>query len=427
MKSIRLLASTFAFCLLLTGVLAQADPVSGTVTNKTNGKPAAGDAVAMLDVQASMAEVAHATTDAHGRYKLNAPAAGPYLVRVTHQGAGYFIAAPQGGGPGDISVYDVAAKVKGVSIEAYVVEIEAQNGQINVDERYFVHNTSAPPLTQWSQHSFPVVLPAEAAISSTGAQRPNGLPVNATLNPDGAKGHYAFDFPIQPDAGDKDTLFQVIYTLPYNGGSFTFHPQLSLPADNVAILLPNGIRFTPVGGASFQSVQADPGIQTMLIKNAAPAQALGFSISGTGSMPREAQGGQQGDNGGQSASAPGNQPGGGLGTPIGSPDPLSKYKWWILGGLALLLAAAAAFLLRRPAAAIAPAPAAETSAARPARTPHTHGAAHTEKRGALLNELKEELFNLESEKLSGNISAEEYAEQKAALEALLKRALKKNS
>jgi hypothetical protein len=36
------------------------------------------------------------------------------LVRVTHQGAGYFIAAPQGGAPGDIPVYDVAAKVQGV-------------------------------------------------------------------------------------------------------------------------------------------------------------------------------------------------------------------------------------------------------------------------------------------------------------------------
>ena len=55
--------------------------------------------------------------------------------------------------------------------------------------------------------------------------------------------------------------------------------------------------------------------------------------------------------GGQDASAAqGNQPGGGIGNPIGTPDPLSKYKWWILGGLGLLLAAAAAFLLRKPVA-----------------------------------------------------------------------------
>jgi hypothetical protein len=41
--------------------------------------------------------------------------------------------------------------------------------------------------------------------------------------------------------------------------------------------------------------------------------------------------------------------------------------------------------------------------------------------------LKEELFALESEKLSGTLSAEEYAQIKPALEIVLKRALKRNS
>jgi ribosomal protein L29 len=44
----------------------------------------------------------------------------------------------------------------------------------------------------------------------------------------------------------------------------------------------------------------------------------------------------------------------------------------------------------------------------------------------MLRELKEELFSLESEKLSGTMSADEYAKQKAALETVLRRALKKN-
>ena len=77
-----------------------------------------------------------------------------------------------------------------------------------------------------------------------------------------------------------------------------------------------------------------------------------FTVSGSGAIPRDAQGGQGGGQAAgqaadQSAGAPAT-PGGGIGTPIDTPDPLSKYKWWILGGLALLLAAAAAFLLRKP-------------------------------------------------------------------------------
>ena len=112
--------------LLAAATLAHAATVAGTVTDKTTGKPAAGDVVVLVDVQAGMREVAHATTDASGHYQIDEPGSGPYLVRVTHQGAGYFIAAPQGGGPGDITVYDVAAKVDGVSIEADVLEIRTR-------------------------------------------------------------------------------------------------------------------------------------------------------------------------------------------------------------------------------------------------------------------------------------------------------------
>jgi hypothetical protein len=48
------------------------------------------------------------------------------------------------------------------------------------------------------------------------------------------------------------------------------------------------------------------------------------------------------------------------------------------------------------------------------------------KNSALLNALKEELFALESEKLTGTLSPAEYAETKAALETVLKRALKRS-
>ena len=84
-----------------------------------------------------MSEVAHATTDARGHYSLAKTGNGPALVRAMHQGAGYFIAAPEGGAPGDIAVYDVAAKVAGVSIDEDVIGIvQGANGQLQVVERY---------------------------------------------------------------------------------------------------------------------------------------------------------------------------------------------------------------------------------------------------------------------------------------------------
>jgi hypothetical protein len=433
MKSRRIVVGIFAFLLLVTCAFARAADVSGTVTNKTTNKPAAGDPVVLLDVQAGMAETAHATTDARGRYTLDVPGNGPYLIRVTHQGAGYFIAAPMGGGSGDIPVYDVAAKVNGVHIEADVIEAESDNGQLKVDERYLVHNTSSPPTTQWSPKSFSIVLPPDAVVADVGAQRPGGLPTSVKLVPDGPKGHYSFNFPIQPDNGDKDTMFQISYSLPYADGKYSFRSQLPLPADNVAVLLPPNMSFAGAAGASFSPVNAEPGVQTLLAKNVPADKPVEFTISGTGSMPRDAQSaGAQGPDQGMgqqassSASGANGGPGGGIGEPIDTPDPLSKYKWWILGALGLLLVTAAAFLLRRPEPAFAGAPGAGVPAGG-AYFPPSAAAATTPaaKNAALLNALKEELFTLESEKLSETISPAEYAEAKAALETVLKRALKK--
>ncbi|MGD0788777.1 MAG: carboxypeptidase-like regulatory domain-containing protein [Terracidiphilus sp.] len=434
MKSTRIGFQIFALSLLFTGAVAQAAPVTGTVTDKTTGKPAVGDTVVLVDVQAGMGEVAHATTDAHGRYSLTKPGSSNYLVRVTHQGAGYFIGAPEGSAPGDISVYDVAAKVQGVSIEADVLEVESENGQLKVTERYFVHNTSSPPTTQWSARSFEVVLPADAVVNGIGAQRPNGLPTTVKLEPDGPKGHYSFNFPIQPDDGDKDTLFQLSYNLPASGGKYTFNSQVSLPAENLAVILPKSMTFAAGSGTAFKSVPEDPNVQTFVARSIVPGKAVEFTISGEGSIPREEQGapaGQQPGMGAQEsggaqdsgAGATGNQPGGGIGAPIGTPDALSKYsflgldlKWWILIVLALLLAAGAAFLLRKPAA--APAGPFDAGAG---SSPVS--ASPSQRNTALLNVLKEELFALESEKISGTIAPVEYAEVKAALEKVLKRAL----
>ena len=432
MKSMKFSIRIFALSLLLTGVLAQASTVTGTVTNKTTGKPAAGDPVVLVDVQAGMGEVAKATTDSKGHYSLVEPGSSPYLVRVTHQGAGYFVAAPQGATPADITVYDVAPKVQGVSVEADVIELETENDQLKVTERFFVHNLSSPPTTQWSSKSFEVVLPAEAQIDGVGGQRPNGLPTTIKMDPDGPKGHYAFNFPIQPDDGDKDTLFQLSYHIAYSGGMFTFHSQELLPADNLAVLMPKSMTFTPASGLAFKNVPEDPNVQTFVLKNAVPGKVIDFTISGSGSIPRDQQGtpgaqqpaGMGGQAAGGSDAAPSTGtggPGGGLGPPVKGSSPLPDGAiWWILGGVALLLVAGAAFMLRKPAGV----PGA-ISLPEGGTVPFPNYTSPATKQNQLLTVLKEEMFTVESEKIHGTITAEEYARLKDALETVLKRALNK--
>ena len=435
MKSTQFYFRIFAMSALLACAVAHASTVTGTVTNKTTGKPAMGDSVVLVDVQAGMGEVAHATTDAKGHYSLVEPGNSPYLVRVTHQGAGYFVAAPQGAAPADITVYDVAAKVQGVSIEADVLEVETESGQLKVTERFFVHNTSSPPTTQWSAKSFQVVLPADAVIDGVGGQRPNGLPTSIKVDPDGPKGHYAFNFPIQPDDGEKDTLFQLSYHLPYSDEKYAFHAQVTLPADNFAVLLPKSMTFTATSGDAFKSVPEDPNVQTFVLKNATPGKVVDFTIAGTGSIPREQQGtpggqqpagmgGQDASGSGASTAGPSSTPGAVLANPLERRIRSRSTSGGFWAGSACCSrpprpSCCASRLGAQVAGAV---PAIDTSAVAAAYPAFASPAA---KNSQLLNVLKEELFALESDKINGSIEAEEYAKVKAALETVLKRALNK--
>ncbi len=419
-----------AVTIALFGTLAQAASVTGTVNNKTTGKPSAGDVVELVDVQAGMSAAAKTTSDTKGHYSLNEPGAGPYLIRVTHQGATFFIAA--GGPSGDVSVYDVKEKVEGVSIEDQIFGMETQNGQLIVTEQFVVHNTSQPQVTEFNEKPFEFVLPAGAVLDAAEATRPSGMPTMAMPKPLTAKNHYTFNVPIDPDMSEsKMTIFQVQFHLPYSG-SYTFKPTLLMPVDNFVVQMPKSMSFSAGGGASFQSLQRDPAFQIFLLKNALPGKALEFTVSGTGSAPRDSQqqgadSGAQGQQGAQSAGT-GNTPGGGIGEPINQPDPLSKYKWWILGGVVLGLAVVAAFLLRKPAV---PQGQTQSAQAQPApgqpAVPFAPAPAAASGNAALLNALKDELFSLESQKLSGTIDLAEYEQQKAALETVLKRALQRNS
>jgi 5-hydroxyisourate hydrolase-like protein (transthyretin family) len=448
--------------LLLTAA-AQAASITGTVTNKTIDKPAAGDKVVLIQLAGGMKESSTTVTDAHGRFTLELPDAGPHLIRVDHEKAGYFRIAPPGTQSVDVDVYDVAEKVQGVTTEANVMRIEADQQGLHVIQNYFVKNASVPPLTQLSTHAYEIYLPEGAQIEGSAAMAPNGMPVASSPVPLGDKGHYAFVFPIRPG----ETRFQVSYRLPYTG-SYKFTPKLAIPAENVAIMLPKSIKFTPGPGAGFRPVDEDPSTQTYLIKNASPNQPLDFTVAGLGSMPREAQGqsqgqaqaGQPGEAGpvtpsaadqaasaeaGNAAASPSSdtRPGGGLGNPIDTPDPLTKYRWWILGGLSLVLAAAAAFFLRKPATPLVAAVTANEDA--PSLPPHLRQgwdstdmsaprfSGHVSPgntpghRSQLLTALKEELFALETERLQGQLTDHEYTDLKVAFETVLKRALSRQN
>jgi hypothetical protein len=134
----------------------------------------------------------------------------------------------------------------------------------------------------------------------------------------------------------------------------------------------------------------------------------------------------------------GPRPGGGLGPPIDAPDPLQKYQWWILGGLAALLLLggvyvasrqqAAARALQRKKTGSSPTAMQEDDDFEPAEiAPASPRSSNLRSSSMLMEGIKEELFQIEVERKQGQISQSEYETAKAALDQTLERALKREA
>jgi hypothetical protein len=265
------------------------------------------------------------------------------------------------------------------------------------------------------------------------------MPVKSPPVPLGdAPDHYAFIFPLRPCASNAEatqdtscgeTRFQVTFHLPY-AGSLAFAPKVAIPTDTVAIMLPKSMTFQPSAGANFAPAAEEMNAQAFVARSVQPSQPLGFTVSGSGQLPRDSPAAGSQDAGADASGANGGdltpseasarqradtKPGVGLNNPLdseGDLEPWAKYKWWILGVLGLALATGAGLMLKQSPA-IAPV---ATSASVPPATAMTGP-------GALLQALKDELFALETDRLEGKLSEPQYAEQKAALEVVLRRAL----
>jgi hypothetical protein len=408
---------------------ASAQTLTGQVTNGTTKKPAAGDDVVLLSLGQGMEESGRTQTDAKGNFSLKLDdASSPHLVRVIHQGVTYHRMAPPGTASVEVQVYDVAKKVDGIGVTADVMRFQAQGSELQGIRLFAVNNASDPPRTQMSDQSFEFYLPDGAQVDQSMAMTAGGQPINSAPVPQKQKNRYAFVFPLRPG----ETQFQVSYHMPYSGEA-SFDPKSLYDAQHFVVVLPKTIKFSPGPGENFQSMddprQSDAVVQ--VASNTTAGQPLVFKISGTGTMSDEPEEAKRSGNpvGGAQTGGPvagrDSRPGGGLGPPIDAPDPLEKYRWYILGGFGIVLAAGAIYIASRSKTAAVPdyGP----TDAELADFPLTPKPKAADRSALLLEALKEEIFQLEVEHKQGRISQQEYEKAKAALDQTLERAVKRGA
>jgi hypothetical protein len=317
--------------------------------------------------------------------------------------------------------------VQGISVTADVMRLQAQGNELQGIRLFAVNNASDPPHTQMNDQNFEFYLPEGAQVDQAMAMTAGGQPVNSSPVPQKEKNRYAFMFPLRPG----ETQFQVGFHMPYSGEA-SIDPRALYGAQHFVVMLPKTMQFTAADGTSFQSMQ-DPKESDAIVEVASrttAGQRLNFKISGTGLLSEEK--GEADEAGSSSAGGPeaatagrDTRPGGGLGPPIDAPDPLQKYRWYILGGFGIILAGGAVYVARRSKS--IPVPefgASEIELPTPTRISKPKPASHST---MLLEALKEEIFQLEVEHKQGRISQQEYEKAKAALDQTLERAVRREA
>ena len=443
--------SILASTLLLT-TLASAQTLTGRVKNSTTGKPSAGDDVVLLSLGQGMEEAGRTKTDAKGAFSFKLAADGPHLVRVIHQEVTYHRMAPPGTTSVEVEVYDVAKKVDGIQVVADIMTFQASQGQLHVQRTFAVNNVSKPPRTQMNEHNLEFYVPDGATVSEGQAMTAGGQPVNSAPVPEGAnaKNRYAFLFPLRPG----ETRFSVVYSVPYTG-SVNIDPKSIYPLEHFVVIAPKVMEFSAAPGAHFEVAPypGQPDANVEVSSNTDQGKPLAFKLSGEGTLAAPVEEGSGGQPTQGAQAQPESRPGGGLGPPIDAPDPLQKYRWWILGGFAAVLILGGVFVASRQQSANRAARAkgksvpefeddeeyepeevpvsrearvAEARANNP-RASETRPQPKASSSSMLLEALKEELFQLEVEHKQGRISQQEYESAKSALDQTLQRALKRES
>lgn len=392
-------------------LLAQSAQLTGFVANGTTRKPAAGDDVIVLDLSRNMQEEGRTKTDAKGQFHITVANGNvPHLLRVRHQDVNYHETVQPGASSVQITVYDSQAKVAGVQVLDQSLVLETDGQMIRGIELFRVRNTSTPPV---SQPTFEFYTPdgAEIRLGEGISGGPGGMPTKTAPIPTKEKNRYAFQFPIRPGV----TQFELVFTMPYTG-SLSLQPKFAVTPQSFYVVTAKGIDFSSPSSA-FKSVPqwpVDPSIVGVGV-HLADAQSLGqpvsFQIAGTGLLPQDQPQEQQGAaaGGGQQGAAESTRPGGGMAEPNDRPDPLHSGQWLFLGVLTLFLAAGGVYVYTSN-----------------AKEPALAGSKKAPAGGNLIMEaMKEEIFQLESDRLQGKISSQEYDSAKAAIDKTLKRAVQR--
>ncbi|HTQ95306.1 MAG TPA: hypothetical protein VMH89_00795, partial [Candidatus Acidoferrum sp.] len=199
MTSFRLrIFATFLF-LTAFAAAAQAGTLSGTVINRSTGKPEPNVALTFLSPSTGMTELASAKSDAQGNFSVTKDSIGgvPVLIRATFHDVSFNTFAPPGRPSVQVEVFDISKDPKTINVSSHVIIFEPQDSKLVGAEEYGVQNLSQPPVAFFrTDGNFDFSIPENATIGQVSTTGAMGMSVaQATI--DKTKGRFAIAYPFR--------------------------------------------------------------------------------------------------------------------------------------------------------------------------------------------------------------------------------------
>jgi hypothetical protein len=411
------LSGVFGAFLFFYAGIACAGTLHGTVKNGTTGKPAAGVQLILLQLQGTMQPVANTKSDAQGQFTIDNAGIGaqPMLLRAVYNDVNFHQPVPPGRTEIEITVFEPTKDPKSISIVSRIVFFQPNGSTLTVGEEYAVQNNSQPPKAFFLPvGNFEFTIPENAKLQQVAASGSAGMPVvQAPIDKTGGK--YAVAYAFRPG----ESTIRYSYEVAYPGNATTVPVQSPYAAARLLVVAPPTVQ---ISGGELQPGGQEQGMNIYGRENVAANAAIAVNVSGTAPPPTD-------------GNAPAEQGRDAQEAPTGNiqvvPGRLDVLKWPLIGGFAALFVLGAILLTRKQVVAapvtvavapsiatVAPAPRKEPPPARP--VPPTNLAEIDAQVGNSLDGLKERIFRLELRRQAGTISEEEYAQERARAEKVLR-------
>ena len=411
--------------------IAEAGTVHGTVTNGTTGKPAAGVDVILIQLQGGMQPVANSKSDAKGEFTFDNPGLGaqPMLVRAVYHGINFHQPVPPGSTNVQVSVFEASTDAKTINVPSHVVVFQPNGATLIVGEEYQIENKSQPPQAYYrADGNFDFALPEKSQLQQVAASGPTGMPVvQAPI--DKKNNRYSIAYAFRPG----QSMVRYSYEIPYPGNAATVKISTIYPGGRLIVVAPPTMQ---VSGDGLAAGGQEQGMNLYGREDVPAGTLVAVNVSGTAPPPDAGGGAEQGQQGRDAQ-----QGGAAGGVPIQQvPGRLETLKLPLIVGFVVVFGLLAILLWRKPVVAYAgPAVLEENeSAPKPkgtravvaaqasttTATVPTNGAASLADVdaaiGTSLDALKERLFRLELRHQAGTISEQEYAQERARAEKVLR-------